>query len=168
MLTGDIRLIEERVVVIAGNSEFVEVEAQHRGACSGCGVRAACGTSLLERFLGRRPSRLRVANLIDASVGEQVIVGVPEAVLLRTAASTYLLPLIGLILGAVGSEQFVVNTDLTSTLISTEHASLFGGVAGFVLAFQWSRSYATRIATNPQLMPVLLRRALPSNVESQS
>jgi sigma-E factor negative regulatory protein RseC len=88
-------LIEESAVIIARDGQFADVQALRRGACGACGARAACGTSLLDRFLGRRPLHLRVVNVLDARIGEQVVIGVPETALLQAAVSAYLVPMTG-------------------------------------------------------------------------
>lgn len=148
-------MIEESAVIVARDGEFADVQALRRGACGGCGAKAACGTSLLDRFLGRRPLRLRVVNVIDASVGEQVVVGVPEAALLRAAVSAYLVPVLGLILGAMLGQEFAS----LSASSASDPFSVIGGLVGFGLALLWLRGYSARLGSNPRYRAVLLRRA---------
>jgi len=154
-------LIEESAVIVVRDGEFADVQAQRRGACGGCGARAACGTSLLDRFLGRRPLRLRVVNVIDAAVGDQVVIGVPEAALLRAAVSAYLVPVTGLILGAILGQEIAS----FSTSLSSDLPSIIGGLMGFGLALLWLRGYSARIGTNPRYRAVLLRRESGAAVE---
>jgi sigma-E factor negative regulatory protein RseC len=133
---------------------MAEVQALRRGACGGCGARDACGTSLLDRFLGRRAMRLSVINGINARVGEQVIIGVPEEALLRAAAAAYLAPLVGLIVGAIGAHELAG----VSGLMPPEGASLLGALIGFLLVFRWLQGYSARLAADPRYRAVLLRR----------
>lgn len=146
-------MIEEQAIVIASDPEIAEIEAVRRGACGSCGASAACGTSLLDRFLGRRPLRLRVDNVLGAQIGDRVILGVPEAALLRAAFSAYLVPLFGLILGAIFARELAVATGSWTQ----ELASLVGGLLGFALSFLWLRGYSARLAANPRYRPVMLR-----------
>lgn len=147
-------MIEENAVVIACEGEMAEVQATRRGACGGCGARDACGTSLLDRFLGRRPLRLQVVNNIEAHVGEQVVIGVPEEALLRAAVSAYLAPLLGLIVGAIGAHELAE----ASGLLPPEGASLLGALLGFVAVLRWLRGYSARLAADPRYRAALLRR----------
>lgn len=156
-------MIEESAVVVDRDGEFVEVQALRRGACGHCGAKSACGTSLLDRFLGRRSLYLRVINAIDAGVGEQVVIGVPEAALLRAAFSAYLVPLIALILGAILGQEVANSVGL----LSSELVSLIGGLVGFGLALIWLRVYSARLGSDPRYRAVLLRRenAAPAKVQ---
>ena len=147
-------MIEESAVVLSRDGNMAEVQAVRRGACGGCGARDACGTSLLDRFLGRRPLRLHLMNGIDAQVGEQVIIGVPEEALLRAAVAAYLAPLVGLIVGAIGAHELAG----ASGLVPPQGASLLGALTGFALVFRWLQGYSARLAADPRYRAVLLRR----------
>ncbi|WP_296896903.1 SoxR reducing system RseC family protein, partial [Thiohalocapsa sp.] len=94
-------MIEEQATVVRVDQTIAWVEAMRRSTCGQCSAAAGCGTSLLDRFLGRRPLRLEVENSLDVGTGDRVIVGVPEGAMLRAAAAAYLGPLLGLLLGAV-------------------------------------------------------------------
>jgi sigma-E factor negative regulatory protein RseC len=148
-------MIEEFAIVVAVDGGFAEVEPQRRATCDHCGAKGACGTSLIDRFLGRRPLRLRVENGIAARVGERVILGVADAVLLRAAVAAYLVPLIGLILGAalalaVAERLAWPGDDLWS---------LGGGLLGLVLSFRWVAHDSRRRRSDPRYQPQLLARA---------
>jgi len=147
-------LIEEQAIVISCDGEIAQIEALRRSACGSCSAKSGCGTSILDRVLGRRPMRLSVANRIGARVGERVIIGVPESGLLRAAVSAYLLPLLALIAGAIGGKQLGYATGF----IGAESASLVGAVLGFALALRWLKGYSGRLAEDPRYRPVILRR----------
>jgi sigma-E factor negative regulatory protein RseC len=154
-------LIEESAVIIARDGQFADVQALRRGACGACGARAACGTSLLDRFLGRRPLHLRVVNVLDARIGEQVVIGVPETALLQAAVSAYLVPMVGLILGAILGQEIA----MLFAASALEPLSVIGGLVGFGIALLWLRGYSTRLSTNPRYRAVLLRRESGSVAE---
>lgn len=147
-------MIEESAVVVARDGKFAEVQALRRSACGHCGARSACGTSLLDRFLGRRPLQMRVVNAVQASVGEQVVIGVPEAALLRAATSAYLVPLAALIFGAILGQEL----SNASGYWSSEPASLVGGLVGFAAALFWLKRDSARLGADPRYRAVLLRR----------
>jgi sigma-E factor negative regulatory protein RseC len=154
-------LIEESAVILARDGDFADVQALRRGACGSCGAKAACGTSLLDRFLGRRALRLRVVNVIDAGVGEQVVIGVPEAALLRAAVAAYLVPVTGMILGAILGQEIAG----LSASSASDPLSIIGGLVGFGLALLWLRGYSARLKTNPRYRAVLLRRESGATAE---
>lgn len=93
-------MIEETARVVRIESGHAWVETERRGACGSCASRTGCGTSTLADWFGRRTVSLRVGNGIGAQVGEQVVIGLPEAVLVAGAAWLYGLPLLTLLLGA--------------------------------------------------------------------
>lgn len=143
-------MIEERGRVIAIVGDQAHVTAERRSACGQCNVSNACGTSLLERVFGRHPVELLAHNPIGAQVGDEVVVGLSELGLLRTAAAAYLVPILGLIIGASAGERFGG--------AYPEIASVLGALGGLVLAFWWLRGYSVAMAQRPERQPVILRR----------
>lgn len=147
-------MIEEQGRVTALVDDCARVSAARRSACGQCQVNNACGTSLLDRVFGRQPVELLAHNPVGAQVGDEVIVGLSEAGLLRSAAAAYLIPLLGLIGGAWLGEQ------LGGT--QAEIATVLGAMSGLALAFWWLRGYSVALAQRPEYQPVILRRLTPS------
>jgi sigma-E factor negative regulatory protein RseC len=148
-------MIEEFAIVVAADERFALVEPQRRATCDHCGVRSTCGTSLIDRFLGRRPLRLQVENPLAAKVGERVILGVADAVLLRAALVAYLVPLGGLMLGAAALGELASWRHWPGG----ESWALGGGLLGFGLALRWVSTYSRRLRQDPRYRAVLLGRA---------
>jgi sigma-E factor negative regulatory protein RseC len=147
-------VIEQTGVVVALQDKFAEVQALRQGACGSCSATGACGVSLIDRVLGRRRLHLSVLNDIGAQVGERIVLGVPEAALLRAALAAYFVPLMSLIAGAIlGRESATL-----SQLLAPEPASIAGGLIGFVLALRWLRVYSQRLAADPRWRAIILRR----------
>ena len=153
-------MIEEKGNVLHAADGIAVVEAVRRSSCGSCAAAGGCGTSLLDRFLGRRPLRLQVENSLGVAAGEAVVVGVPESALLRAAAAAYLGPLAGLIGGAILGQHW----PLPSTAGATELTSIVGGVLGLVVALRLVAGYSARLAVDPRFRPVLLRRDRPEPV----
>lgn len=97
-------MIEEQAQVVAVQGTRVQIHAEPRSGCSSCAASGSCGTSLLDRVFSRRALELWVESDLSVRVGDQVVVGIEEGVLLRAAALAYLVPLVLMILaaGAVG------------------------------------------------------------------
>jgi len=148
-------MIEEEGQVVTVSGVLAEVACERRSACGGCSVSGACGTSLLERYLGRRPLALQAANRIGARPGDRVVVGIPDATLPQAAFVAYLIPLLVMLLGGLGGEWLA---DLTRVTWS-QGLILLGGMLGLGLGFRWSAHYSQRLAQDPRYQAVILRRA---------
>lgn len=120
-------MIEENGMIVAVDGDRAQVLTQRRSNCSGCRVKGACGTSLLDRLLGRREVRLDVLNPTDARPGDEVVVGVPEEGILIGSLVAYILPLIGLILGAILGQSATDSVGASQQLLS-----VVGGLAAFL------------------------------------
>jgi sigma-E factor negative regulatory protein RseC len=147
-------VIEQTAIVISLRDGLADVQALRQGACGGCNASGACGVSLIDRFLGRRPIHLAVTNDIGARVGDRVILGVPEAALLRAAVAAYFVPLLSLLVGGVAGREL----GAFSHLLAPEPASIVGGLMGFLLALRWLRGYSKSLAGDSRWRAVILRR----------
>lgn len=148
-------MIEEEGQVVTVSGALAEVTCERRSACGGCSVSGACGTSLLERYLGRRPLALQAANRIGARPGDRVVVGIPDATLPQAAFVAYLMPLLVMLLGALGGDWLadLIRASWSQGLI------LLGGILGLGLGFRWSAGFSNRRAQDPRYQAVILRRA---------
>ncbi|VAX10074.1 hypothetical protein MNBD_GAMMA25-1751 [hydrothermal vent metagenome] len=93
-------MIEESGTVIAIDGAFVEIEIQLRSSCGHCQVSDSCGTSVLASLFNQRRNTVRLLNHFDSSVGDEVIIGITESVLLSAALMAYMLPLLLMIVFA--------------------------------------------------------------------
>ena len=151
-------MIEETGVVLAAHGDLAEVECRRQSTCSACGASGACGTSLLERYFGRRPRVLTARNAVGAHPGDPVVVGVPEGALLTAAFAVYLAPLLAMIGGALLGGWAAAALSMGTT----NGAELVGGVAGLALSLLWLRRFGQGHGANPHYRPVILRRAAPA------
>ncbi|MGY8820072.1 MAG: SoxR reducing system RseC family protein [Pseudomonadales bacterium] len=144
-------MIEEtgRVVALAPGAVWVETERS--STCSGCFVRSGCGQGLVDR-LGIRERRGLILALCDLrlSVGDTVVVGIRESVLLHGAVLVYLFPLIMLFIFAV----------IASQLSAPEPYVMLAGLGGFLVAWLLVRKRSQQTSIDPALQPVVLRAAL--------
>jgi len=92
-------MIEETATVVAATPEHIWVEARARSACSSCGTQDSCATSSVSKLFGMRRQQLRLPNQFASSVGEQVIIGVEDQVMVTASLAAYILPVV-LMLGA--------------------------------------------------------------------
>ncbi|HBM06663.1 transcriptional regulator [Pseudomonas sp. Choline-3u-10] len=144
-------MIEETGRVVALAPGAVWVEAERSSTCSGCSVRSGCGQGLVDR-LGIRERRGLILALCDLrlSVGDTVVVGIRESVLLHGAVLVYLFPLIMLFIFAV----------IASQLSAPEPYVMLAGLGGFLVAWLLVRKRSQQTSIDPALQPVVLRAAL--------
>jgi len=146
-------VIHERGRVIAVESGAVQVETLRRSTCSGCSANAGCGQGLLEQ-LGVGKGRGQVRALCSQEMasqklapGDEVVLGVDEDLILKSALLFYLSPLIGLFALALLAAQIGLGEPLI----------IVAGLAGFLLAWLLVRRHARRHMDDPAMQPVVLR-----------
>jgi sigma-E factor negative regulatory protein RseC len=154
-------MIEESATIIACEDEFAMVETLPQATCGTCQSKTGCSTSILSPLFKRRHTSLRVRNPIRAQPGQQVIIGIQDHALITYSMIAYLVPLLGLILLAIGLEQLAQywewrNTDL---------AAILGGFAGFLLGLVYLKRFSNHRKQNHAYQPVILRQANPTPIQ---
>lgn len=149
-------MVEEpgRVVGLQGAEAWVQTVRQ--GACQSCKVRSGCGQRLLTELSGGKASQVRVRNVLQAQVGDQVLLGIGETALLRASLLVYLVPLLGLVAGAVLAHRLLGLGDAGAALVALST----------MLAAFFPVSLYQRRSVSGQFQPVLLR-VLKTNVASE-
>lgn len=154
-------MIEERGRVIAVSQGLAEVECERRSSCGSCSVNGACGTSLLERFFGRKQRIVTAHNPVGAETGETVVLGIAESTLLQAAFIAYLLPLSTMLAGAAAT---VWLADRFAPAWS-EGLSALGGLTGLAVGLWWLTGYSARRNGDARFQATILRRGSVSSVE---
>lgn len=146
-------MIEEQGRIVAVEPGAVWVETLRKSTCSSCSVKAGCGQSLLNQLgaSGRRGFVRALSNL-QLDVGDMVIIGVREDLLVRGSLLVYLPPLLGLFAAAVSAEQVGLS----------EPWVILSALFGFLLACCAVRWRSRITAGDPALQPVVLRALLTS------
>jgi sigma-E factor negative regulatory protein RseC len=146
-------VIEEQGRVVAVEWGAVWVETLRKSTCSSCSVKAGCGQSLLDQLSasGRR-GLVRALSNLQLNVGDRVIIGVREDLLVRGSLLVYLLPLLGLFAAAVSAEQVGLS----------EPWVILSALFGFLLACCAVRWRSRITVGDPALQPVVLRALLAS------
>lgn len=144
-------MIEEQGRVVAVEPGAVWVETLRKSTCSSCSANAACGQGLMERLgVGRQRGYLRALSQLQLSVGDSVVIGVREDLLVRSSLLVYLFPLLGLLAAALAAESL----ELAEPLV------ILAGLAGLFCTWLLVRWRASRFADDPELQPVVLRALL--------
>ena len=146
-------MIEERARVIAIEGNNLLLEAEARSACNACAVRQGCGTSVLSRWIGRKFTRFQAPNTVNASVGDEVVVGIAEDAMLKGSVLVYLLPLLAMIGFALLADSMIAAEAAARDLLV-----LISAVAGFALMLVISRLFLSTGSNKSRLSPVVLRK----------
>lgn len=101
-------MVTEQATVVAVEGQRAWVEAQRLASCGGCESSSSCGTSAFSKVVGNRSFRVEAKNALGAKVGDRVILSVSERGLMRGAALLYLVPLLALMLSALGMEWLLM------------------------------------------------------------
>ena len=146
-------MIEERARVIAIENDQLLLEAKTRPACNACAARQGCGTSVLSKWVGRRFSRFQAPNTVNASVGDEVVVGLAEEAMLKGSVLVYLLPLVAMIVFALLADGLI-----SAAAASRDLLVLLSAVTGFALALIISRMVLSSSRNRIRLTPVVIRK----------
>ncbi|WP_166642513.1 SoxR reducing system RseC family protein [Methylocaldum gracile] len=144
-------MIEEEAVVSHTEAGKVWVEKPRKSACGGCSQQ--CASGVVDEYLGAPKIRLQVFSPIEVHVGDRVVLGIQEDALVKGSLWAYLIPLLGLFLGAVLGD--IVASSLRPA-ISSDGVSAFGGVTGLILSFVLLKF--TGVLSREELHPVILRK----------
>jgi sigma-E factor negative regulatory protein RseC len=150
-------VIEEQAVVIAINGKQVVVESEVKSSCHGCQQSENCASGQVARALPKRKLVTEIHSELHLNPGDKVIIGLEEKPLLTSAAQVYLLPLAGLLLGAVGG-QFMLQQGLFNSELPTIILSFFSAYAGFRLARYLQKRQGKEQQKFPGCQPIIVRR----------
>ena len=145
-------MIEETVEVVAVEGDTLVLQAQRKSTCQSCSVQKGCGTSVLASTLGKKVTQFRVENTTSAQVGDSLIVGIPEDMLLKGSVAVYVLPLVTLFVAAMVADGLLpLQLSLRDLWVA------FSAIAGLVMGLSWCR---TLISQQPKesITPVILRK----------
>ncbi len=138
-------MIEESGTVVADGRGLVWVETQPRSSCASCAV-TSCTSSVISGLFGTRSNCLQLENTLGAVIGDRVVVGIPDELLVRASLLAYLLPAIGMLAGALLA-------DIAGLVPALQGLSaLCGLVAGLVLLRRNSRKPSQQQRYRPQLL----------------
>lgn len=94
-------MMEEMAKVLSNRTDgWVTVEVQVKNACNHCDNTESCGTSAVASAFSPKVQIFSIQSDKDYQAGQLLKLGLPESVILKAAALVYLLPLLGLFVGA--------------------------------------------------------------------
>jgi len=124
-------MLETRARVVKTEGLHALVRADQSNGCNQCNGKG-CGAGKLSQLFCSRPREFQVKNVINASVGDEVIVSVEDGAVLRGIGFVYLLPLLLLLFGALLGSTFSQQPEMSDNYAAL--GAFFGLVTGFFYA----------------------------------
>jgi sigma-E factor negative regulatory protein RseC len=118
-------MIEEEAIVIKASKENVTLEVVRSKPCGLCGQVRGCGNSIWGKIFSHRTGYIETRNHLNAKLGDVVILGIDETLMLKSSLMLYGVPLMLMFLGMVIANMFAKET--------TELYVLLGAVMGLFL-----------------------------------
>ena len=137
-------MTEISAVVRSLDEGFAIVEVK-QGGCGRCHEKGGCGGQHLTQAFCSAPKTYRVANPVEAQVGDSVMVGIPAGALRYSANLAYGLPILGIFAGALLGMQ-----------VQGDVGAMLGGLLGLLLAWLIIRAKAHAEAGNPEFQPQII------------
>lgn len=141
-------MLQEIATVVAANRGCLTVETQSRSSCSSCSNHS-CTTSVVAKLFNVQRNRFQLENRLGAQVGDQVMVSIPDGLLVRASVWVYLIPSVFMVFGAVFG-LWAGWSDGAQAMFA-----LFGLGLGFWLVGWMTRKQTVREAFRPQLEEIL-------------
>ena len=135
-------MLREEGIVKAVNGDRAEVQVQVQHACGSCSAKSGCGTSLVASLFPQRGHSFIARNSVGARPGDRVVIGLDESDLQLASLMIYLLPLLGLIGGALSGIYL-------ARLLGSgdgELLSILLGVGGMTAVLLWVRARSYSLA----------------------
>ncbi len=124
-------MIEQNAVITRRLDDHVMLEIERRTACGLCGQKRGCGNATWGKLLGHDSHEFPAENAINAKVGDSVIVGIDENVVLSSAFYLYVVPLLTMLAGAVFADA----------LLDNEFYVILSAALGLLLGFAWVKGH---------------------------
>ena len=147
--------------MVAVETGSLWVETIRQSTCGSCAANKGCGHGLLNRYSDGKRGYIRVieSEQLAASacrVDDQVLIAIPEEVILRGSLILYVLPLVAMLAGAaLGAYLVPAGGDI---------ASLAGAAIGFLAGFAVVRLHAYKHRDDESFQPRLLERVAPAAI----
>lgn len=141
-------MLERSASVVQTDDGRLWLETQPRSACSGCSS-DGCTASVLSKLFGSGKSRFPLEAGLDLKVGQEVLIGIPDELLVQASIWAYLIPLMVMIPAAALAALSGAGEGLQSL------CAIGGLITGFVLV----RWVGCSVSSQRRLAPRLLRVA---------
>lgn len=148
--------IQEEGVVVAVTADGVWIETRRQSGCQSCSSRGGCGVGLMNKALNRRPHTVRAQTHLPVQVGDHVRLLLPATALVQASLLMYLLPLLGLIAGAMVGQW----------LLASNGGAIGGAAVGFASVLLFIARQQNGLARSGRYAPRIEQIVFRSTVHS--
>ena len=144
-------MIRETGRVVAIEDDGVWIETIQQSACQSCVAEKGCGQRLIAKMTGKTTAIRALPGHCDLSrisMNDQVVIGIPEHVVVNGSLLIYLLPLLTMIAGAI----------LADNLSSGDLSTALGGMLGLMAGSLAVRVHSYINRNNLEVHPMLLEQ----------
>lgn len=155
-------MIEETAYVTHIKGEHVTVLSTVKSSCSGCQKLEQCGSGQVAKAFKQKSVEFTLITDKKLAIGDQVLIGLPEKLLLSAAWQVYMWPLIGLI-----AASLIAQSLLNSLGITHELFALFFGIIGGFIGYKAAKSKQAACQSH-EGWQVKLLKIFPKNIAIQA
>jgi sigma-E factor negative regulatory protein RseC len=149
---GNVLATEEGVVIrVEGGTAWVKT--RRGSACASCSARHSCASPEGDG----REMEVAAINVVGAAIGDQVVVSIASAALLKASFLLYVFPIICMIAGAFAGNAAGPFFNMEESTASVVAAAVFFGISFVVIRYQ-----GNRMAENQHYRPKIIRIKKPS------
>ncbi len=146
-------MIEETATVVAINGNQVVVKSTVKSSCHSCEQQDNCGSGQIAKAIPHKTLTTTLQTEQSLAVGDEVVIGLNETSMLKSALHVYLAPLFGLILGASIGQLVLVEA------LSWHELSAVGLATGLAyLGYLFAKKHHASEKVHKNLQPKLLRK----------
>lgn len=153
-------MLTETGRVVAVEAQSLWVETIRQSTCGTCAAQKGCGHSLINQISDGSRSYIRVLcpehepNV--CKVNDQVLISIPEEVILRGSFIVYMIPLLAMLVGSVAAvELFVGHPDLVA---------IAGASFGFLVGVAVVRWHAWSHRDDTSFQPTFIEVVRPESL----
>jgi len=143
-------MIEQTVKVVALEGEHAWIESLSLHGCAKCEAGEGCGGGIFAKLFGDKQFRMKINNSLNIDLNDNVVIGVEDSAVTNASLISYLLPLLGLSLGA-GLGSYFDATD-------SELWTLTGALVGISLAFLFARMKLNSQQFKAKYTPIMIKK----------
>jgi len=141
-------MIEETGRVLSIEDGFADVETIRTSSCTSCRARHGCGHHAIAQVSSANRMRMRAIDPLAVEVGQKVVVGIPEDTLLQASVWMYMIPLLGLVGGAVAPSLWGGGSGIAVIM------SIIGFAGGLLLARNKSKQEMSNLDYYPKILRI--------------
>jgi len=142
--------MEQQVTVIAVEGDHAMVRGHRASACGDCAGKTSCSTmgSWVERFI-----ELRIKNTVNAQVGDEVLLEVPDSAVMNIAFRLYAVPMLAFVLAGFGVRSLAL-------AMAWPEAEAIAALAGFAAVIIYYVCYKIYLSNHQSGLDVQMMQIL--------